>query len=839
MATSPNATTLQDIQNSERLLDLSNQLLDSLNQRKKVIKDIDEKEKLYFATVKQQQKLSQDIAANAEKYLGYQIKSKDLTKQIEATEDNRNKSARAFKDIQGNITRQYQDSLKANSKLLEIIDKENRLNSSLSSELDRRVRRYNDLKTQKEQGINISARELKLAYLSQKSLNEQVRESNKVLKNLETEQQKQENIAKTTAEIIKNGKENLKAQEEELKFLEKNLKIRKQIEKSTGLLGGMAKAASKIPGIGQYLNADEAIDEMEKLAAKIEEGGGKATSFGNRMQIAGKGLQVLAKGAYDNLKSPEAVFTFFIKAALTANTEAVKLGKSLGYGTDRANAFRENLVGIESASANINVTTANLVEAYGELAAATGLAYEFTADQLTTQIKLTKQVGLTAEEAAQIQRFGVLNNKTSEETYKSFLKGITASRNQLKVGIDFKATLAEAVKVSGQLAAQLGNNPELIGKAIVTAKALGMTLEQVAKAGSTLLDFGTSISSELEAELLTGKQLNLERARAAALAGDQITLAEELAKNMGTAAEFTKLNKLQQDSLAKSIGMEANELAETLKKREEAIASGKSLAQITEEEAAQALERQTIQDQFGQSILKLQSLIGNLLSGPLGAMLDMLVKILNIANLILQPFTLLANFIKESTAASLTFLGVLGAIYAIKNRTFLVDKATAVIARVKQIYAATEIGQLGIIQSIKSRGFFKTLAEAAMTAFKSVANIPFIGPVLGAAAAATAVGLGMKLFSKGDDVMSPGYGKRVLSTPEGSIALNNKDTIVAGTDLGGGGGGSMPQIDLTPMIMAINEVRAAVDRLYSKDQSINMDGKKVGTTLVQGSYKVA
>ena len=46
-------------------------------------------------------------------------------------------------------------------------------------------------------------------------------------------------------------------------------------------------------------------------------------------------------------------------------------------------------------------------------------------------------------------------------------------------------------------------------------------------------------------------------------------------------------------------------------------------------------------------------------------------------------------------------------------------------------------------------------------------------------------------------------------------------------------------IDLTPMINAINEVKAAVDRLYNKDTSINMDGKKVGTTLTQGSYKVA
>jgi len=60
-----------------------------------------------------------------------------------------------------------------------------------------------------------------------------------------------------------------------------------------------------------------------------------------------------------------------------------------------------------------------------------------------------------------------------------------------------------------------------------------------------------------------------------------------------------------------------------------------------------------------------------------------------------------------------------------------------------------------------------------------------------------------------------------------------------GEAIGGGDKEINSGIDLTPMIAAINEVKASVDRLYSKDQSINMDGKKVGTTLVQGSYKVA
>ena len=73
-----------EIQNSERLLDLSNQINDSINERKKLLKGLSTEEQQYLSTVKQQQKISLDIASNAEKYLSYQIKSKDLAKQIKS-----------------------------------------------------------------------------------------------------------------------------------------------------------------------------------------------------------------------------------------------------------------------------------------------------------------------------------------------------------------------------------------------------------------------------------------------------------------------------------------------------------------------------------------------------------------------------------------------------------------------------------------------------------------------------------------------------------------------------------------------------------------------------------
>jgi hypothetical protein len=128
--------------------------------------------------------------------------------------------------------------------------------------------------------------------------------------------------------------------------------------------------------------------------------------------------------------------------------------------------------------------------------------------------------------------------------------------------------------------------------------------------------------------------------------------------------------------------------------------------------------------------------------------------------------------------------------------------------------------------------------KAAVSGIGSLLG-PFAIPI-GLAAAAGVAALGYNLL-KGDDVVSEGgYGKRTLLSPEGAIRLNDKDTVLAGTDLGGGTPNiSGPSVDLTPMIAAINEVKAAVDGLMNRPVVINMDGKQIGSNLVQGSYKLA
>jgi hypothetical protein len=83
-----------------------------------------------------------------------------------------------------------------------------------------------------------------------------------------------------------------------------------------------------------------------------------------------------------------------------------------------------------------------------------------------------------------------------------------------------------------------------------------------------LLQFESSISAELEAELFTGQQLNFERARYFALTNNIAAMAKELTNQNISAEKFGNMNRLAQDAIAKSFGMQKDEMADMLIKQE-------------------------------------------------------------------------------------------------------------------------------------------------------------------------------------------------------------------------------------------------------------------------------
>jgi hypothetical protein len=609
---------------------------------------------------------------------------------------------------------------------------------------------------------------------------------------------------------------------------------------SGSLVEGMINSFQKL-GINSKFFEDVKQDMRDAADAA---GSTKWGVFGAGIKSAWSGLKEGLKDPVTQLLLAKKAFDFFLNAAFKANKESVNLSKNLGYGAENADRVRANFANIESSSSNLNVTTANLSEAFNELSSATGFVTEYSADALETQIKLTKQLGLSGDEAAGVYELSVLNGKSSEATYQSMLKGYVNTRNSLKVGVPFKAAIAEAAKVSGQLAANMGYNAEKIVSGVVATKALGTSLEQAKSQGESLLDFQSSIENELQAELITGKQLNLEKARAAALMGDQVAVAEELAAQGMTAVEFSKMNVIAQNSYAKALGTTSNELADQLKKREVALASGKSLAQITEEENKEGAERQDIQTKFNAAMEKLQSIIGNLVAGPLGTMLEMLSGALEIINKIgplLVGIATTFGIIKLSNMAIAAYQGF--------------SKAALL----------TQISKLPALIGLRA-------TEAAITTEGAVAAISGASALsLGIGIAAVIAGIvagvhAMKSMKDGEidlekgPIMQGGFGT-VQINPKDEIFKKKDGNMMVGTDLFGSVTSSItpsingpiksasyanyknnrqaPPLDLTPMISAMNDVKSAIGHLNNKKWDVYLDSSRVGRGMVKGQTQSA
>jgi hypothetical protein len=172
----------------------------------------------------------------------------------------------------------------------------------------------------------------------------------------------------------------------------------------------------------------------------------------------------------------------------------------------------------------------------------------------------------------------------------------------------------------------------------------------------SLLNFQSSIENELKAELLTGKALNLEKARELALRGESAAAAKELMDNVGGLTEFQELNVIQQRSLADAIGLGVDELSNSLKTQtllkgtafetqaafEEAARNAKTederqslFAKLRQADNADQLIKQASQisnqEKFNGLVEKLKETFSLILEGPIGGILNFFSSILQSA----------------------------------------------------------------------------------------------------------------------------------------------------------------------------------------------------------------
>jgi hypothetical protein len=342
--------------------------------------------------------------------------------------------------------------------------------------------------------------------------------------------------------------------------------LAKKIQKNMGVTGAIMQGMTKIPILGNLINSQKVLAKIQQEAAR--DGSTKMSTFG-------AGVKAVGSSIASNLTDPAVGFglvakllKFIIDAMFAADERVTKIGKGLSIGKEAAGGIYQNLQASKYTLDTIYNTTENIAEAFTDLIGITDFATIATMDQVDAQLQLTKQLGLSKEEALGLQSTFAVNNTEAEKGIDIVYDQIAAFANQNKIVADGRKILAEIGKTSKLIQLNFRGNTAELTKGVLESKKLGLTLDQVSKIGNSLLNFEQSIASELEAELLTGRDINLEEARRYALNNDLVGLTKEINKQNITADSFAKMNRIQQEAIAGSLGMQAEELADALYKQQ-------------------------------------------------------------------------------------------------------------------------------------------------------------------------------------------------------------------------------------------------------------------------------
>jgi len=587
----------------------------------------------------------------------------------------------------------------------------------------------------------------------------------------------------------------------QLALRERELDIQKQLDESLGAAGKLTEFLGKIPGVGNA--AREALAKVTKTLQEAKENGQGTFSKVDSLRLLGNELFTsLKKGLTDPLVLGLAVAGTLVKKMFDLNNQLVETGRALGYAKTQMTGLTTELNVAAIASGEFLATNVDLLKTIQQATDQLGVQGDILGSKnVVGATVLRDQLGLSAEEAINLAANSSIAGQNVQVIADQAYNAVDAFNLQNKTALNARNILRETANVSKDLGARFAFNTSEIAKAVTEAKNLGLTLGEISGVANNLLQFESSITAELEAELLTGKDLTLEKARQLALNNDLGGLAKELeAQNVST-LEYSKMNRFQQEAIAKAVGMTSEQLGKSLYQQELNNLSAEQFKAIYGEQNYEAAKQVSIQQRLEKAITKVA---------------DALTPVLEL-------FASLAS----NAGLLYTTIGLIGA-----------------------ISLARTIGSLAIMATTLTGGAIGAAGIASALSL-GVAAIAIVGAIYAISGALSSASKSAQ--SVQDGTIKPGKGPFKITDKFGATAItDSRDGIAVSPNIKRTAEGDKnasptirraseeprtPTIDFLPMISELKAVKDVLGQILSKEGTLKIDSSKAGTAFNMGRSK--
>jgi len=595
----------------------------------------------------------------------------------------------------------------------------------------------------------------------------------------------------TQARQLLYSQANTKELQKQQQIREKELSIQEQIEESLGVAGKITEFLGKIPGLGGA--AKQALAKVTETLNKARENGEALPTRLETLKMLGKELfTTLKKSLTDPLVAGAAIAGLLAKKVGELNKQLVETGRALGYAKTEMTGLTVELNGAAISSGEFLATNVDLLKTLQQTTEQLGVQGDLLGSKnIVGATVLRDQLGLSAEEAINLAANSSIAGQNVQTIADQTYRSVNAFNAQNKTALNARNILQETAKVSKDIGARFAFNTVELAKATIQAKNLGLTLGEVSGIADSLLEFESSITAELEAELLTGKDLTLEKARQLALNNDLAGLAKELEAQNITTLEYSTMNRLQQEATAKAVGMTADQLGKTLYQQELNNLSAEQFKAIYGEQNYEAAKQVSIQERLEKAITKV--------ADSLTPVLELFASLASNAGLLYTAIGLIATVSLAKTIGSLVTMGLT-----------LAASATAAGA----LGSAITFGLAGAVIGAAIIGIGAAIASATKTAENAQ-------PVQ-------------------DGLTGPGRGPFTITDRFGATAVTDTgDGIAVSPNIRRTSTESITSpMDITPMISELKAVKDVLGKILTKEGTVRIGTTAAGTAFAVGTSKL-
>ena len=240
--------------------------------------------------------------------------------------------------------------------------------------------------------------------------------------------------------------------------------------------------------------------------------------------------------------------------------------KELGLSSAEALGLKVRFAALSFVATKLGLTSEDIKDSFDAIRQNFGGIDQASNGFILNLARAQLSIGATSEQIAKVLSLQESVSGASREKLLAQLEAVAATIRL--AGVAPGAIFQDIAENAEFFASTMKDGGKNVMAAAVGARKLGLNLSAVNRISESLLSFEDSIAKQMEASVLLGRQINLDKARQLAFLDDQEGMMREVLKQVGGEAEFGRLVSVQRKALADAVGVEVEQLSRLVRQQE-------------------------------------------------------------------------------------------------------------------------------------------------------------------------------------------------------------------------------------------------------------------------------